>query len=302
MGDERTTGSSDDELTDLRRRSILRATGTLAGAGALGVGATQPAAADPTPLELSNCATVWESAPAAFPRVDVRQSEPTTRNLPKRPDEVVFYFIGWTSEGQIGDDQGYTLQQTLRSNGYDRPVVTVQWEAETTLFSTGEDNADRDGRRFAEFLREYHERNPDTTIRLAGLSLGGRPPLATLDDLDGDVPVASVSLFGASVDNDQICADDDAAFDADAVEATAENVYNYHSEEDNTICVFYDLQTFRDGIGCSGIDCGGWFSTGSPPENWVDVDVTDEIDSHCNYQVPDVGVGERIAADIQSTG
>ena len=299
MGDERTAESSSTELTDLSRRSVLRATGTLAGTGVVGASAVQPATADPTPLELTNCATVWESAPEDLPQVDVRESEPTTRNLPESPEEVVFYFIGWTSEGQIGDDQAYTLQQTLQANGYDHPVVTVQWEAETVLFSTGEDNADRDGRRLADYLRSYHEENPETTIRLAGLSLGGRPPLATLDDLDGDVPIETVSLFGASVDNNEVCDDRSSTFSGEAIDATADRVYNYHSEEDNTICVFYDLQTFRDGLGCSGIDCGWSLFGDDTPESWVDVDVTDEIDSHCNYQVPEVGMGERIAADLQ---
>ncbi|WP_336001368.1 hypothetical protein [Halorientalis halophila] len=300
MGGKRTADSDSDESSDLRRRSVLQAVGAAAGAGLVGAGAVGPASADPTALELTNCATVWESAPAEFPQVDVRESEPTTRNLPAEPEEVVFYYVGWTSEGQIADDQAYTLEQTLEANGYDHPVVTVQWESDTILFSTGEDNADRDGRRFADFLREYHADNPDTTIRLAGLSLGGRPPLATLDDLDGDVPVETVSLFGASVDDNEVCDDDSATFSASAIEATADRVYNYHSREDNTICVFYELQTFRDGMGCVGIDCRGWFSDDSPA-NWVDVDVTDEIDSHCNYQVPEVGIGDRIAADLRSS-
>ncbi|WP_424017191.1 twin-arginine translocation signal domain-containing protein [Halorientalis pallida] len=296
------THDENERSGGLNRRQVLRATGATTGAGILGATAVQPASAQSLPdavQELaSDCRNDWESAPDGYPRVDLRSETPTTSDLPSAPDELLIYAIGWGAEGQSGYDQAYTLERALEQAGYEHPVVAAEWQSSSFNFWGVRDNADRDGTRLADWLRAYREDNPDTTVRLAGLSMGARVPIAALDDLDGDVSVASVSLFGGTIEHDVICSDSK-RYDADAIERTADAVYNYHSTEDSTTCSLIPLLSFDDLVGCEGVDCEGWFSDGSPPENWHDVDVSDRIDGHCDYQTPDEGIVDLVVEDFR---
>lgn len=292
-----------DQADELNRRQVLRATGAATGGGILGATAVQPASAQSVPdgvTELaSDCRNDWRSAPDGYPRIDLRSEDPETSDLPSDPDELVIYAIGWGAEGQAGYDQAYTLEQALGEAGYDRPVVAAEWQSSSFNFWGVRDNADRDGKRLADWLRTYREDHPETTIRLAGLSMGVRVPIAALDDLDGNVSIASVSLFGGTIEHDVICSDS-RQYDTDAIDRTADAVYNYHSNEDSTTCSVIPLLSFDELVGCAGVDCAGFFSDGSPPEHWRDVDVSDRIDGHCDYQTPDEGIVDLVVEDFRS--
>ncbi|WP_299269127.1 hypothetical protein [Halorientalis sp.] len=148
-------------------------------------------------------------------------------------------------------------------------------------------------------MRTYREDNPETTMRLVGLLIGVRVPIAAMDDLDGDVSVASVSLFGGAVEHDVVCSDS-RRYDADALDRTAETVYNYHSNGDSTTCSLIPLLSFDDLVGRDGVDCAVSFSDDSPPENWQDVDASDRTDGHCDYQTPDDGIVDLVVEDFRS--
>lgn len=299
LGGPTTMNDRDKDTGLVTRRRILKGAGVAAGTTALAA-AAQPAAAQQSGglQELIECQGGWNTAPDGYPEIELKTQDPHTRNFPSDPDEIMVYAIGWSAEGQFGRDQAWTLEQALNQNGFVAPVVAAQWEANGLIYSNVQDNADRDGRRLADWLRSYHNENPDVTIHLSGLSLGARVPFATLDALDGDVPIASVTVWGATNANDSICTDS-RTYDGDAIEATATRVYNYHSTNDNSACDIIPLLSFNPALGCRGAVCdGGWFSRGSVPNNWVDRDVSDRIDAHCQYQQPSNGIGDQIVQDI----
>lgn len=278
------------------RREVLKATAA-AGAATTGMSGAASASggdsryADPGPLrELFTCFTFWDDAPSDYPELDLTVEEPTTNEtFPEDPEELVLYAHGWNSEGQNGLDQAATFERALDQNGYDYPVVNVEWPANGLNLRTTGDDGDAAGRKLADWIATYREEHPDVTIHLAGLSLGARVPLATVEAL-AEETVSSVVLFGPAVDADWVCSNEDDGYDVEAIESSAAGVYSYHSERDETICVSYVAGAFSTGIGCAGADCSGFFFTGSTPENYRDVDVTDQIDSHCKYQAPDEGI------------
>ncbi|WP_254522496.1 hypothetical protein [Natrinema caseinilyticum] len=194
-------GGEDRKETTLQRRRLLQATAGI-GTATLGL-STRASAVEPGPgpvEELVDCFSFWDTAPETYPQLDLTVSAPTTRNVPDSPAEVMIYAHGWNSEGANGRDQAITFEHALREDGYEYPVVNAQWESNSLDLAEAGRRADVCGRRLAEWLRGYRDRNPDVTVRLAGLSLGARVPLSALETLDGDGTVSSVSLFGAAVD------------------------------------------------------------------------------------------------------
>lgn len=275
------------ELTDegraRTRRSVLRAT-SVAAVGVVGVGGASNSA---SAGEVKDCTDWPVNAPADYPTVDLTD-EPWESNVPHGVGEICVYVHGWNGM-KSSDDQAYTYETALNQNGYGQPVVTARWDSDTLNFWGAESNADTAGERLADWIRDYRAANPGTTIRLTGHSLGSRASLATLKALGGDQVVDTVTLLGAAVDDDTVCDEY-----ASGIQHSAGTVYNYHSRDDDTVCTLYGLQTWGSGLGCEGADCDG-----STPGNYVDQDVTDDVDGHCNFMRPDIGCVSQIVGDFQ---
>ncbi|WP_440771950.1 esterase/lipase family protein [Natronorubrum sp. DTA28] len=288
-----TTGESNDtqgESTTVSRRRVLRTTAATAVGGAGLAGASGSAAAS----GFSGC-DEWLDAPAEYPEIDLTSSNPSAANFESLEDEseLVVSVHGWLGL-ETSTDQAYTLEQALEETGYDAPVVAASWEADTRNYWRAESRTETAGQRLASWLTSERANLEERTVRLVGHSLGGRLCLETLTALDGDATVDTVALVGAAADDDSVCTDGEYAY---GIDANAETVSNYHSENDDSVCYGYDLQSFSSGLGCAGSDCdGGWITddSGSVPDNYTDVDVTDEVDDHCDYTKPEVGCVPRI--------
>ncbi|QLG48753.1 alpha/beta hydrolase [Natrinema halophilum] len=256
---------------------------------------------DPGPIEeLTDCFTFWDAASETYPQLDLTVSQPTTRNVPNSPTELLIYAHGWNSEGKNGRDQAATFEHALRANGYEHPVVNAQWESDSFDLAEAGRRADECAHRLADWLRDYRTRHPDVTIRLAGLSLGARVPLTTLEALDGDVTVATVSLFGAAVDATWLCSNSSTGYDGAAIDASTGTIFNYYSNDDDTICTTYTIGNSNGGLGCDGADCTALSGSGSTPDAYVDVDVTDEIGGHCAYQIQSGGIVSQVVTDFRA--
>ena len=272
------------------RRSVLRVAGTLA-VGATGLGA---ATGSVSAGEIKDCLETGYEAPASYPRIDLTDGSSTDDHVPHGVDELCIFAHGWNGT-ESSDDNAHALELALEHNGYEVPVAAARWEADTVNFWGAESNADVAGERLADWLREYRSQNPETTLRLLGHSLGARVSLATLSALAGDLTLETVSLFGAAVDEDDVC--DDGTY-ADGIRESAERVYAYNSRDDDVICTIYGLQTWGDGLGCAGADCGGWFSDGSTADNYYDVDVTEAVGGHCEFILPEEGCVPAVVDDF----
>ncbi|MDG5821134.1 alpha/beta fold hydrolase [Natronococcus sp. A-GB7] len=281
------SGRDEEGQAPVSRRQLLGATAGAA-AGATGLGAaSRPAAAS----ELTGCDD-WLEAPADYPEIDLTDSEPAAENLEGIDEEFVVFVHGWLGL-ETSTDQANTLREALEANDYDQPVVAASWEADTRNYWRAENATETAGERLAAWLEDEAD---DATVHLVGHSLGGRACLETLAALESRVE--TVSLLGTAADDDAVCT---AGAYGCGIERGAEAVYNYHSENDASVCYGYDLQSFSSGLGCAGSDCGGgWFRSGSSrPENYVDVDVTDDVGDHCAYAKPDVGCADLIADALE---
>ncbi|MFB6084899.1 MAG: esterase/lipase family protein [Halorientalis sp.] len=291
--DDTTHHDEQERARGLNRRSVLRAT-SAAAVGAVGLGAATGTATAKEAEEafLGNCLADVPEAPADAPIVDLTGEGLETRGaMPSGEDEVLFYIHGWLEDASGGgENQGQALANALEANGYDAPVVTVLWDSNTLDWWAGKDAAEAAGEDFAGWLDGYMRDNPGTTVRVVGHSLGGRASYAMLDALAGSV--ASVSTIGAANDPDTVC--EEGRF-GDGIASSADAVYNFHSKSDDIVCTYYKLLELTEGVGCVGAACdGGWFSDGSTPDTYTDVEVTDAVLNHCDYFRPDVGCVPQI--------
>ncbi|WP_306055317.1 alpha/beta fold hydrolase family protein [Natronococcus wangiae] len=260
--------------------------------GAVGVTAVSGAA---SAGEAKDCGN-WPDSPREYPTVDLTQERPDPLGL--EAGEICVYAHGWNGM-ESSHDQTYALDLALREEDYDETTVTARWDSDTANFWAAESNADEAGVRLGRWLRAEYEDDSSTTIRLVGHSLGGRLLLNTLDELAGDVVVDTASLLGAAVEDGSVC---EGGRFADGIRESAADVYNYHSRDDDTVCVIYEFSTVESGLGCAGADCDGWFSDGSTPDAYADVDVTESVPGHCEYFRHDrsAGCADRIVDDFES--
>lgn len=297
--DQRENG---DEPRWVSRRRLLQTTAAtaIAGAGLAGTtGSTSAIGSASATGSVSRSGFTgcddWVDAPAEYPEIDLTGGNPSAVNFDGLEDEseLVVFVHGWLGL-ESGTDQASTLERALEANEYDAPVVAASWEADTPNYWRAESTTETAGERLASWLVSGRVALEETTVRLVGHSLGGRVCLETLTALDGDATVATVSLVGTAADDDSVCTDGQYAY---GIDASAEQVSNYHSENDDSVCYGYDVQSLSSGLGCGGADCSsGWLSddSGSVPGNYTDVDVTDAVDDHCDYVKPEVGCVPQI--------
>lgn len=283
----RTDGPSDSSLS---RRRVLR-TASVAATGIAGAaGSANAEGTAPTPSFFGECDGGWQQAPVDYPVVDLRSPEPyTAGDFPEGAAEFVIYVHGWLEKfARGGRNQGYTLETALRQNGYEQPTVAAIWNSNDPAWPVAKRQADVAGQRLARFLVGYLEQYPGTTIKTVDHSLGTRVILEALATLGGDAVLDNVSTIGGAVNPDTVCS---GTRYGDGIEASASEVYNYHSENDDIVCETYARAEGTSGIGCSGSACS------ATPSNYADVDVASSVDGHCNYGKPDAGCVPEIVTN-----
>lgn len=284
----KTARGTDNELS---RRRVLRTASAAATGLAGAAGSASASTTAPGPSFFGECGEGWQQPPADYPVIDLRSPEPyTAGDFPEGDPEFVVYVHGWLEKfARGGRSQGYTLETALRRNGYEQPTVAAIWNSNDPAWPVAKRQADIAGQRLAKFLAGYLDRYPETTIKTVDHSLGTRVILEALATLDGDHVLDNVSLVGGAVNPDTVCS---GTRHGDGIDACSNEVYNYHSENDDIVCETYAYAEGTSGIGCSGADCG------STPSNYSDVDVTDSVNAHCNYGRPDVGCVPEIVANF----
>ncbi len=268
--------------------------GAAVGAAGLGAGTESASASDFTGCD------DWLDAPAEYPEIDLTSGNPSASNFDavEDEDEFVVFVHGWLGL-DTSSDQAHTLAEALEENEYDTPVVAASWEADTRNYWRAEATTETAGQRLASWLESDRAGLEDTTVRLVGHSLGGRVCLETLTALGDDATVETVALVGTAADDDSVCTDGEYA---SGIQTSADAVSNYHSENDDSVCYGYDLQSLASGLGCAGSDCSsGWLTddSGSTPANYTDVDVAGEVDDHCDYTKPDVGCVSQLVDEFE---
>lgn len=290
----------DDPASTIDRRDILRSTAGLA-VGTAGLAATTGSASATVEAfyEASQCSAdgTWQAAPDDYPVLDLRDSSPTRLgDWPDDPQDLTIFVHGLGGDSNDGwKDQAYTFEQAAQQNGWEPTQIAVLYNTggDSLDWGSSVDKAKTAGQRLADWLVGYAAGNDVSSYRVVAHSLGGHVTGTLLNALGGDVVIDDVALLGPAVPKNSVCKDDGQY--APGIQASAGNVYNYRSLDDEVVCDLYSsaiLGSGNDGLGCRSPDCG-WFD--APPSNFQDNNVTFAVDGHCDYPRPDVGcVGEVV--------
>lgn len=208
------------------------------------------------------------------------------------PDELLVHAHGFMNTERSAIRLFETMRQSLRKHGYDHPVVGFSWDSNwnpNRWWSTVR-IAKRNGTKLAQFVREYRKRNPDTTVRVTGHSLGGQVAVSTLDALRAQngkqkVGVASASLLGAAVRAHAVAQDGEYG---PAISAVPGRCDNFYSSNDWVLLGAFGPAELSSAVGRTG-------AKGSTPDGYADHDVSDQVNSHFDYVEPDRGcIGEVV--------
>jgi hypothetical protein len=245
----------------LGRRNVLRGMAAVAG-GTVTSHAGVAAGGTPSPALFDGCLEVdWPDPTPA--RLDLSGDEPEEKgDVPANGDLVVFLhgLGGELGGGDFGAQQARSLAIALADAGVDVSVVAATWPSAS---GTGEESAAV----LAEWLDE--NRASYGSLVLLAHSAGGAVTAICLETLAAEgTTLTSVGWLGASLDSETVCT----AYRGAIETAVEEQLYNYHSENDDIIC-----PTSPPGAGCSGADCTDL------PDNYTDIDVTDPVQGHCGY-------------------
>ncbi|MDS0475991.1 DUF726 domain-containing protein [Natrinema sp. 1APR25-10V2] len=259
------------------RRRILKAVGTslVAGAGIVGMSGTAMA---------GNCDSFMD-APSDFPYV---KDGKKYGDYPKKASEVTYFIHGWNvGSVELAQDQAYTCKKALEQNGYTKPVVAVRWPSDTLTWAGGKDNANEAGHMWADFVRK--ENNKKDTIRSIGHSLGARVTCVALEDLHDEYgeTYTSADLIGGAIEQDFPAKE---GHWGDDIAGAVGQFHNYFNEDDQVLDDTFQTRELDAAVGEEGLD-------GTPVHNYTDVDVTDQVDAHCDYFRPDIGCMDRVVAN-----
>lgn len=286
------------------RRTFIRAVTTAAvGATGLGAASTSGAAFSGDDGDFTG--------PADFPRATTRghfdiswygeeyltdghtaRDYDTVGTLPSGAKEVVIAVHGWLTSKDDAPDNFATVSASLARNGYDVPVVGFSYDADTGVENwwPATDIAERNGPKLAQFLVDYAEQNPASTLRLTAHSLGARVVLEAAKSLVSwgeESILASITLLGGAADNDSVALSGEYG---DALESAVGQVDNFWKNGDDVLNWAYSLGEADAAVGADGCE-------GTPPSNYEDHNV-DYVPDHFSYHEPGDGCMAAVVSEL----
>ncbi|WP_137288520.1 lipase/acyltransferase domain-containing protein [Natronorubrum halophilum] len=274
MTDNDTPHETEESIT-ANRRTMLKGTGA-AIVGTAGLAASSGSATAVSSYEIE----VLEVGDSVF---DIGP----TPSIPVG-DEVFIFAHGWFGDTTVAS-QAADVATSMEDVGYEADeYVAIQWDATTINFPAAESETEDVGEELAEMLEEFYD-DGGGNVRLVGHSLGGRVVLETVTHIDDSYEVETVAPIGAAADGDMVCGGGLSPGEwYDGIANNADEVRNYHSENDSTVGSAYG-GFFGAALGTDGAGCPG-----ETADNYTDVDVTDSVGSHLGY-LGDAAVGADLA-------
>ena len=284
-----------DSARRISRRGLLKGVGT---AGTVFAGAavtTQPATAgdsgdksgdcdveeDPTAVYTADhIDTDWMGSVQLVDGHAKTEYDRIGTPFPDNPDELVIHCHGWQNGSECGKRRVKLTKEAYEKEGYDGAVSGLVWDSSYAWWNA-KDIADKNAPKLAQFLVDFKEDNPDTTVRLQGHSLGARVVAETLLELDQreeyNILTSAIFLAGA-IENDSVAMD---GRYGPAIERVVQHAENFWMEDDTILDWTFTTYEFSRAIGNDGCD-------GEPPANYTDHEK--QLDDHSNQYKPDVGV------------
>jgi pimeloyl-ACP methyl ester carboxylesterase len=207
------------------------------------------------------------------------------------PDELVVSVHGFQATAPQARGSAREVNRGLSAAGFDGTVVNFSWDADFGFWQwwPTEEIARRNGPKLAAFTRDLLSACPGTRVRYVAHSLGATVVLSALETLARDGSrerVASVSLLGAAVDDDD--ASLDGQYGAD-IRSQAGQVDNFRNPNDSVLNWAFGAAEFDGALGSHGIQ-------GPAPRNYEDHAVPG-VPSHNAYTDPREGVLDRVVAN-----
>lgn len=209
------------------------------------------------------------------------------------PEELVVMLHGYGKDRSGAMEIVEGASEGFHSAGYDGPVVGYSWDSDFPQLQWWDtvDIASRNGPKLAGFCHDYRGRNPDTTLRVVGHSLGAEVVLnavAALDEADADGVLDSVTLLGAAVDDEAASLwagpfEDEYGHE---LQRRVGRVDNFYKTDDETLTGLYEFAEWDSALGSSGIE-------GEAPDNYGDHDVS-YVDGHETYFEDEAGCASAV--------
>ncbi len=301
-GDDSTDSDSNEHRSSvIRRRDVLRSTAGLA-VGTAGLAATSGSASATIEslFEALRCTSGWQDAPEDYPVLDLRDSSPSRiGDWPGDPETLTIFVHGLGGDSNEGwRNQAATFESAAQQNGWDPTQIAVLYttSGDSLDWSVARNRAKTAGQRLANWLLDFDASNDVSSYNVVAHSLGGHVTGTLLNELDGAVTIDNVGLLGPAIPNDSVCADDGEY--APGIEASAGEVHNYRSWDDEVVCDLYEsyvLGAGTDGLGCNSPSCGLF---DAPPSNFFDHSQTVSVNEHCDYPKADVGCVDDLVGDF----
>jgi hypothetical protein len=289
---EATTGNG----TEQGRRQFLRGAG-VAATGLLATASASTAAADanfPQVNTRGHYDITWYGSPYRKDEYTKWEYD-TVGSIPgvdtDAPDELLVHVHGWRNGDDEAVDGFRTAREAYRANGHDEPVVGFTWDSDSSVFGWWDsaEIAEANGLKLAQFVFDYRNENPDTSVRLVCHSLGARVLLRAIQVLDASEVreyVDSVTLLGGAADNDAVAVD--GAY-GPSIERAVGQADNFWKNEDDVLNWAYTTAEWDSAVGEEGCE-------GTTPGNYQDHRV-DSVPDHFSYDEPVEGCIADVVAE-----
>lgn len=210
--------------------------------------------------------------------------------------EVLIYIHGYLAE-LLAEEQATLLHE---ATGFPKEnVVSMVWPSDFTTYTDAWDDAAHYGRKTADWIMErlYPENGDDTTVKVVGHSLGGRACFNMLNRLQEKGHKVDYVVPVGPADNARFVGNYD---------ESGERIYNYYygirHGAHNVTTLWSDDDMAVGYLHKKWANCFSWTpepedgeayglgahgAIGPTPYNYEDVDVSDEVDNHCEYYKPD---------------
>ncbi len=195
-------------------------------------------------------------------------------------DELQMFVHGWRNDENDGINAAYTNEQALIEQGYDETGVAYVWDSDKgggidDGWYEAQEIAQQNGPKLANFLTDWYH-SDGRPVRLVAHSLGAQVVCSAMTYLHSwgyyDL-VEDLVLLGGAADNGACALEGDYG---QGLEYAAKRVLNAYKTDDAILEWAYSLGEFDSAVGETDVD-------GTPPANWVSLNVTDVVPDHYSY-------------------
>lgn len=221
--------------------------------------------------------------------------------------EVIVFIHGWTVDEPWALEYTCGCAKAFEQNNYDEFVVGFSWDADygDSLSAAGLDTFDgefattfwgidlrweesviiakKNGKKLAEWITDHLDGGGDP-VRLVGHSLGVQVLVSALSDLQErgrKDAVESATFLGGAIDEESVEIDETYG---QSIENVAKRCDNFLKWDDQKLGLMYRISEMDGAVGQFGID-----NPFDAPQNYSDVNVTDQVTDHDSYPLPDDG-------------